>query len=446
MKKKIVAIIGRPNVGKSSLFNVLTGEKIAIIENTPGVTRDRIYAECQWRDIKFQLVDTGGIDSESDDIIHIQMRRQAEVAMDMADVIIFLTDIKAGVVAEDDEIANMIRKTKKPVILVCNKVDNVGKTPNDIYEFYNLGLGNPIPISAKAKLGIGELLDEIYEKLDKKENVTEDIERIKVAIIGKPNVGKSSLINKILGEERAIVSEIAGTTRDAIDSRFDNKFGKYLFIDTAGIRRKNKVYESIEKYSIIKAKAAIDKSDVAIIVIDAKEGATDQDEKIAGYAHEKGKAIIIAINKWDLINKDEISLNEYSKNIRKYFKFMSYAPLITISAMTGQRITNIFSIINKVYKSNNLRINTSVLNEIIIEMIAITPPPTDKGNRLKILYVTQVKSAPPTIVVFVNDKKLAHFSYVRHIENTLRKSFDLEGTPIKIIVRQRSKKSKDVGG
>lgn len=437
MSKKIVAIIGRPNVGKSSFFNVLTGEKIAIIEDTPGVTRDRIYAECEWRGLKFQIIDTGGIESELEDTIHVQMRRQAELAMDMADVIVFLTDLKTGVVAGDIEIANMIRKTKKPVVLVCNKSDNVGKTSNDIYEFYNLGLGEPFPISARAKLGIGEVLDEIYNNLENIEQTEDNEQRIKVAIIGKPNVGKSSLINKILGQERAIVSDIAGTTRDAIDSKFENSYGKYLFIDTAGIRKKNKVYETIEKYSIIKAKAAIDKADIAIIVIDAREGATDQDEKIAGYAHEKGKASIIAINKWDLINKNEISLNEYSKNIRKSFKFMSYAPLITISAITGQRITDLFSIINKIYAANNLRISTSVLNDIIIEMIAITPPQTDKGRRLKVFYATETKISPPTIVIFVNDKKLVHFSYIRHIENTLRKNFDLEGTPIKIIVRER---------
>lgn len=440
MSEKVVAIIGRPNVGKSSFFNLLAGDKIAIIEDTPGVTRDRIYAECEWRSRKFQIVDTGGIEPELDDIIHVQMRRQAELAMDMADVIVFLTDLKSGVVASDMEIATMLRKTKKPVILVCNKADNVGRTSDDIYEFYNLGLGEPFPISAKAKLGIGEVLDEIYNKLGEIENVEEDGDRIKVAIIGKPNVGKSSLINRILGEERVIVSDVAGTTRDATDSKFDSSFGKYLFIDTAGIRRKNKVYEKIEKYSIIKAKAAIDKSDVAVIVIDAREGITDQDEKIAGYAHEKGKAMIIAINKWDLINKDEMSLNEYTKKVRESFKFMSYAPIITISAITGQRIKNLFDMINKVYAANNLRISTSVLNDVIIEMVAITPPPTDKGKRLKIFYATEVKAGPPTIVIFVNNKELAHFSYVRHIENTLRKNFDLEGTPINVIVRERGEK------
>ena len=440
MSKKTVAIIGRPNVGKSSFFNLLAGEKISIIEDTPGVTRDRIYADCEWRDIKFQIVDTGGIEPVSDDIIHVQMRRQAELAMDMADVIVFLTDMRAGVVASDLEIATMLRKTNKPVILVCNKVDNVGKAPDDIYEFYNLGLGEPFPISAKAKLGIGEVLDEIYDKLGDKEEVIEETDRIKVAIIGKPNVGKSSLVNRILGENRTIVSDEAGTTRDATDSYFENNHGKYLFIDTAGIRKKNKIYDKIEKYSIIKARAAIDKADVAVIVIDAREGVTSQDEKIAGYAVEKGKAMIIAINKWDLINKDETTLNEYTKHVRENFKFMSYAPMVTISAMTGQRVNNLFTMINKVNEANNLRISTSVLNEIIMEMIAITPPPTDKGKKLKIFYATEVKAKPPTFVVFVNDKKLAHFSYIRHMENTLRKNFDLEGTPINIIVRERGEK------
>ena len=440
MSKKTVAIIGRPNVGKSSFFNLLAGEKISIIEDTPGVTRDRIYADCEWRDIKFQIVDTGGIEPVSDDIIHVQMRRQAELAMDMADVIVFLTDMRAGVVASDLEIATMLRKTNKPVVLVCNKVDNVGKAPDDIYEFYNLGLGEPFPISAKAKLGIGEVFDEIYDKLGDKEEVTEETDRIKVAIIGKPNVGKSSLVNRILGENRTIVSDEAGTTRDATDSYFENSHGKYLFIDTAGIRKKNKIYDKIEKYSIIKARAAIDKADVAVIVIDAREGVTSQDEKIAGYAVEKGKAMIIAINKWDLINKDETTLNEYTKHVRENFKFMSYAPMVTISAMTGQRVNNLFTMINKVNAANNLRISTSVLNEIIMEMIAITPPPTDKGKKLKIFYATEVKAKPPTFVVFVNDKKLAHFSYIRHMENTLRKNFDLEGTPINIIVRERGEK------
>ena len=368
------------------------------------------------------------------------MRRQAELAMDMADVIVFVVDIRAGLLNQDMEVATMLRRTKKPVILVCNKVDNVGQPPEDIYDFYNLGLGEPMPISAKAKLGIGDVLDAIYESFGEIEEVGEDETNIKVAIIGKPNAGKSSLVNKILAEERSIVSDVAGTTRDAIDSKFSNKYDNYTFIDTAGIRKKNKVYDEIEKYSVIKARAAIDRADVAIIMIDAKEGVTEQDEKIAGYAHEKGKAMIIAINKWDLVDKTEMTPAKYVKEVRKSFKFMSYAPVITISALTGQRVTNIFELINKVNEANNFRATTSVLNEIIMEAVLITPPPTDKGKRLKIYYGTQVKTKPPTFVLFVNDKKLAHFSYIRHMENVFRKYFELEGTPINIVIRERGEK------
>ena len=440
MSKKIVAIVGRPNVGKSTFFNVLAGEALSIISDMPGVTRDRIYADCEWRNTSFQIVDTGGIEPETEDTIYKGMRRQAELAMDMADVIVFVVDMKAGLVPQDTEVATMLRKTKKPVILVCNKVDNVGMPPEDIYDFYNLGLGEPMPISAKAKLGIGEVLDAIYESFGEVIENDEHDEAIRVAIIGKPNVGKSSLVNKILAEERAIVSSVAGTTRDAIDSRFKNKYGEYIFVDTAGIRKKNKVYDEIEKYSIIKAQAAIDRSNVAMIVIDATEGVTEQDEKIAGYAHEKGKAMIIVINKWDLIDKTEMTPVKYVKEVRKSFKFMAYAPIITISAVTGQRVSNIFEIINKVNAANNFRATTSVLNEIVMEAVAIVPPPTDKGKRLKIYYATQVKTAPPTFVLFVNLKKLAHFSYMRHMENVFRKYFDLEGTPINIIVREKGEK------
>lgn len=440
MSKKIVAIVGRPNVGKSTFFNVLAGEALSIISDMPGVTRDRIYADCEWRNTSFQIVDTGGIEPETEDTIYKGMRRQAELAMDMADVIVFVVDMKAGLVPQDTEVATMLRKTKKPVILVCNKVDNVGMPPEDIYDFYNLGLGEPMPISAKAKLGIGEVLDAIYESFGEVIENDEHDEAIRVAIIGKPNVGKSSLVNKILAEERAIVSSVAGTTRDAIDSRFKNKYGEYIFVDTAGIRKKNKVYDEIEKYSIIKAQAAIDRSNVAMIVIDATEGVTEQDEKIAGYAHEKGKAMVIVINKWDLIDKTEMTPVKYVKEVRKSFKFMAYAPIITISAVTGQRVSNIFEIINKVNAANNFRATTSVLNEIVMEAVAIVPPPTDKGKRLKIYYATQVKTAPPTFVLFVNLKKLAHFSYIRHMENVFRKYFDLEGTPINIIVREKGEK------
>ena len=442
MSKKIVAIVGRPNVGKSTFFNLLAGESLSIVSDEPGVTRDRIYADCEWRGTSFQIVDTGGIEPKTDDAIYSGMRRQAELAMDMADVIVFVVDIKAGLVAQDVEVATMLRRTRKPVILVCNKVDNVGLPPEDIYEFYNLGLGEPLAISARAKLGIGEVLDAIFDSFEEQSTVEEDEKSIKVAIIGKPNVGKSSLVNKILGEERAIVSNVAGTTRDATDSKINNKHGNYVFIDTAGIRKKNKIYDQIEKYSIIKARAAIDRADVAIILIDALEGVTDQDEKIAGYAHEKGKAMIIGVNKWDLVNKKDVTPASYAKDVRKSFKFMSYAPIITLSAMTGKRVEDLFKMVNKVYDANSLRVSTSVLNEIIMEAVAICPPPTDKGKRLKIYYGTQVKANPPTFVLFVNDKKLAHFSYIRHMENVFRQHFDLEGTPINIIVRERGEKEK----
>lgn len=442
MSKKIVAIIGRPNVGKSTFFNMLAGEDLSIVSDTPGVTRDRIYADCEWRGTTFQIIDTGGIEPKTDDTIYKGMRRQAELAMDMADVIVFVVDIKAGLVAQDLEVATMLRRTRKPVILVCNKVDNVGLPPEDIYEFYNLGLGEPLAISARAKLGIGEVLDAIYDSFKEIPEPEEEENYIKVAIIGKPNVGKSSLVNKIVGEERAIVSNVAGTTRDATDSKLSNKHGNYVFIDTAGIRKKNKVYDEIEKYSIVKARAAIDRADVAIILIDSLEGVTDQDEKIAGYAHEKGKAMIIGVNKWDLVDKEEVTPASYAKEIRKSFKFMSYAPILTLSAMTGKRVDDIFKLVNKVYVANNLRVSTSILNEIIMEAVAIVPPPTDKGKRLKIYYGTEVKTNPPTFVLFVNDKNLAHFSYIRHMENVFRQHFDLEGTPINIVVRERGEKEK----
>lgn len=440
MVKPVVAIIGRPNVGKSTLFNVLIGEKLAIVEDRPGVTRDRIYADAEWCGKTFQVIDTGGIEPESEDIILKQMRRQAELAMDMADVIVFITDVKAGITVQDEEVAGILRRTKKPVILVCNKCDNVGNPPADIYEFYNLGLGEPMPISAKAKLGIGELLDEICNHFPNSLEEDEEEDRINVAIIGKPNVGKSSLVNYILGEERTIVSDIAGTTRDAIDTLFENRYGKYTFIDTAGIRKKSKVYDKVEKYSVIKAQAAIDRADVCVIMIDALEGVTEQDEKIAGYAHEKGKAMIIAINKWDLINKGETTVDSYKKKMKEKFKFMSYAPVLFISTLTGQRVEKLFEVINKVYKASNFRVSTSVLNDVIIEALAVTPPNVEKGKRLKVYYVTQVKSKPPTFVAFVNDKELMHFSYMRYLENHIRKNFDLEGTPIVLLARGKNEK------
>lgn len=390
MAKKVVAIVGRPNVGKSTLFNVFAGEKISIIKDVPGVTRDRVYADCTWRGTTFQIIDTGGIEPESDDIILKQMRRQAMLAMDIADVIVFITDVKAGVTQSDLAVAEMLRKTKKPVILVCNKCDRVGKPPMELYEFYNLGLGDPIPISANGKLGIGELLDEIYYKFDNVENEIEDEETIRVAIIGKPNAGKSSLINKILGEDRVIVSDIAGTTRDSIDTSFKNKYGKYIFVDTAGIRRKNKVYDTLEKYSVLKAMNAIEKSDVCLIMIDATEGVTEQDEKIAGLAHEAGKGVIIVINKWDLVEKETNTMTVYKKKVYEKLAYLSYAPIIFISAMTGQRVNNIFEMINKVNEQNALRVPTGLLNDTLSEAIAITQPPSDKGRRLKIYYMTQV--------------------------------------------------------
>lgn len=440
MANKTVAIVGRPNVGKSTLFNVLAGEKIAIIKDTPGVTRDRIYAKCEWRDTTFRIVDTGGIEPESEDIILKQMRRQAELAMDIADVILFITDVKAGVTPSDKEIALMLKRTKKPVILVCNKCDKVGGVPPEVYEFYDLGLGDPLAISAGSRLGIGELLDAVYDNLGEDLENNEDDERIKVAIIGKPNAGKSSLINKILNEERLIVSDIAGTTRDAIDTEFDNKYGKYTFIDTAGIRRKNKIYEKIEEYSVLKAKNAIDRANVCVILIDATEGVTEQDEKIAGIAHEAGKGIIIAINKWDLIEKDTYTMAEYKKQVYDKLAYLKYAPIIFMSVVTGQRINNIFELINTVDKNNNLRVPTGLLNDVISEAIAITQPPSDKGRRLKVFYITQVSTRPPTFVIFVNSKPLMHFSYVRYLENHLRKHFEFKGTPIHMIIREKGKK------
>lgn len=439
MPKKVVAIVGRPNVGKSTLFNVLAGEKIAIIKDVPGVTRDRIYADCQWRGTTFQVIDTGGIEPESDDIILKQMRRQAELAMDIADVIVFITDVKAGVTVSDEEVAQMLRKTKKPVILVCNKCDRVGTPPDEMYEFYNLGLGDPYPISAGKKLGIGELLDAIYDEFGEITPEVEDDETIRVAVIGKPNAGKSSLINKILGEERVIVSDIAGTTRDAIDSYFENKHGKYVFVDTAGIRRKNKVYDKLEKYSVLKAKNAIEKANVCLIMIDATEGVTEQDEKIAGFAHEGGKGVIIVINKWDLVEKETNTMEKYKKQVYDKLAYLSYAPIIFVSTLTGQRIDKIFDMINEVDKQNGQRVPTGLLNDVLAEAIQITQPPSDKGKRLKVYYMTQVSTRPPTFVIFVNSKDLMHFSYVRYIENHLRKQFGFKGTPIHMIIRERKK-------
>ena len=441
MSKPTVAIVGRPNVGKSTFFNYIVGKRISIVQDEPGVTRDRVYADATWKGKTFTLIDTGGIEPESEDIIVSQMRDQANIAIDIADVIIFLTDIKQGVTAADKEISLMLKKSKKPIVLVCNKADNYGKTSDDIYEFYNLGLGDPHPVSSVNAIGIGDVLDAIYEELPKTEEV-EDDETIKVAIIGKPNVGKSSLVNQILGENRVIVSDIAGTTRDAIDSNFENEFGKYVFIDTAGIRRKSKVDEQIEKYSVMRSLLAVERADVCLLMIDANEGVTEQDKKIAGEAHEAGKASIIVINKWDVYEKDEHSMEKYKKQVYSELAYLSYAPIIFISAKTGQRVNKLFELINQVANQNALRVSTAVLNQVLNEAIAIVQPPTDKGKRLKIYYMTQASTKPPTFVVFVNDKKLFHFSYERYLVNQIRKEFTLTGTPVRIMVRE--KKDKDV--
>ena len=437
MSKPIVAIIGKPNVGKSRFFNYVVGQRISIVEDTPGVTRDRVYADTSWRDREFTLIDTGGIEPESDDIIVSQMREQANIAISVADVILFLTDVKQGVTAADMEIAMMLKKSHKPIILACNKSDNYGQTPAEIYEFYNLGLGEPHPVSAANAIGIGDLLDCIYDNLPPKEDEENDDDRIKVAIIGKPNVGKSSLVNKILDEDRSIVSNIAGTTRDAIDSDFENEFGKYTFIDTAGVRKKAKVNESIEKFSVMRTLFAIERSDVCLVLIDALEGVTDQDAKILGEAHEAGKGIIIVVNKWDEFEKETGTLEKYKKEVYDKISYASYAPVIFISAKTGQRVNKLFEMINNVASENAKRISTSVINEVINEAIAVVQPPTDKGKRLKIMYGTQASTKPPTFVIFVNNKELFHFSYQRYLINCFRNNFGLEGTPIRLIIREK---------
>ena len=440
MSKPIVAIIGKPNVGKSTFFNYLVGSRVSIVQDTPGVTRDRIYADINWRGRNFTLIDTAGIEPDSEDIILSQMREQAKLAISIADVIVFLTDIRQGITAADQEIAVMLKKSGKPIVLVCNKADNFEKDREEIYEFYNLGLGDPYPISASNAIGIGDVLDEIYGSFPEKTQDEDEDDIIKVAIIGKPNVGKSSLINKILGENRTIVSDIAGTTRDAIDSRFENEKGKYIFLDTAGIRKKSKVKESIEKFSIMRTLLAIERADVCLMMIDALEGVTDQDAKIAGEAHEAGKGIIIVVNKWDEYEKETGTLEKYKKEIYSKLSYLSYAPIIFISAKTGQRVNKLFDMINYVNEQNSMRVTTSVLNQVINEAIAIVQPPTDKGRRLKILYGTQASTKPPTFVIFVNNKELFHFSYERYLVNQIRKEFGLEGTPVRIIVREKVEK------
>lgn len=439
MKKPTFAIVGRPNVGKSTLFNKLIGERISIVEDTPGVTRDRIYAEGEWLTKKFILIDTGGIEPANDDIILEQMRRQAEIAIEMADAIVFMVDVKAGLTSSDKDIAAMLTKSGKPVVLVCNKIDNVGDVPMEFYEFYNLGLDEPMAISSTHGLGTGDLLDKLFSFVDFSEFDDEDDDSIKVAVIGKPNVGKSSLINKILGENRVIVSDIAGTTRDAIDTKYEKDGQKYTFIDTAGMRKRGKIDEAIERYSVVRSLAAVDRCDVVLILIDAVEGVTEQDTKIAGYAHNQGKASIIVVNKWDLVEKETNTMNNYQNDVRNGLAYMMYAPVAFLSAKTGARLEKLFDLIKYVNEQHAMRISTGVLNDVLNEAIAKVQPPSDKGKRLKIMYITQASTKPPTFVLFVNDKELAHFSYIRYIENQIRDTFGLEGTPIKFIIRERGK-------
>ncbi len=433
----ILAIVGRPNVGKSTLFNKLTGKRLSIVEDTPGVTRDRIYSKCEWRNREFMIVDTGGIEPASEDIILAQMRRQAQVAIEKADVIVFLTDIRCGVTADDYEVASMLQKSGKPIILAVNKCDSIGDPPPEFYEFYNLGVGDPIAVSAQHGHGSGDLLDEVFKYFPEGETDEYDEEYIKVAVIGKPNVGKSSLINRIAGEERVIVSDIAGTTRDATDTVIENENGKYVFIDTAGIRRKSKVTEKIEHYSVLRAYMAVDRSDVCVIVIDALVGFTDQDSKVAGYAHEQGKACIVAVNKWDAVEKDSNTMEDFTNDLKEKFSFMSYVPFIFISAKTGQRIDKLFPLINSVNSQNSMRITTGMLNDVLSYATTRVQPPSDKGRRLKIYYMTQASTKPPTFVVFVNRADLFHFSYQRYIENQIRQTFGLTGTPVRFVIRER---------
>lgn len=434
--RPIVCIVGRPNVGKSTLFNRIVGRRIAITEDKPGVTRDRIYAEAEWLNKYFILIDTGGIEPYSDDTILSQIRRQAEVAIDTADVILFVVDGLDGITASDREIANMLRKSGKKVILVCNKIDTP-KTPHEIYEFYELGLGDPIVVSAGQSLGLGDLLDEVVENFPEDKDTEYDEDVIKVAVIGKPNAGKSSLINCILGEERVIVSDIPGTTRDAIDTYFEYQDDKYVFIDTAGIRRKRNIDENIEKYSVIRSLTAIDRSDVCILIIDATQGVTEQDAKIAGHAYERGKALIIAINKWDLIDKSDKTYLEFEKEVRNVLSFVTYAPIVLISAKTGKRVNKVFALIKEVYSSYTKRISTGIFNDILNEAVILNQPPTDKGRRLKIYYGTQVGIKPPKFVIFINDRELSHFSYERYLENQIRQNFGFEGTPIQLEFKEK---------
>ena len=440
MSKPIVAIVGRPNVGKSTLFNVLAGDNISIVKDTPGVTRDRIYADVEWLNHKFTLVDTGGIEPESKDIILSQMRDQAQIAIDTANVIIFITDVRQGLVDADAKVADMLRRSRKPVVLVVNKVDNFDRQMMDVYEFYNLGIGEPHAISASGTLGIGDMLDEVTGYFDPEMENEEESEIPRIAIVGKPNVGKSSLVNKLLGSNRVIVSDIAGTTRDAIDTTIMHNGNEYIFIDTAGLRKKNKIKEELERYSIIRTVSAVERADVVVLLIDATEGVTEQDAKIAGIAHERGKGMIIAVNKWDALEKDDKTIYRFTEKVRNTLAYMPYAELLFISAKTGQRLPKLFETIDMVLQYQNLRVQTGVLNEILTEAMAMQQPPSDRGKRLKIYYMTQVSVKPPTFVIFVNDKELMHFSYVRYLENKIRESFGFRGTPLKFIIRERKEK------
>ena len=440
MARPIVAIVGRPNVGKSTLFNKLIGQRLSIVDDTPGVTRDRIYGDCEWLNRHFLLIDTGGIEPKSDDIILKQMRRQAQLAIDSADVIVLVTDLRSGVVATDEDVAAMLQKSGKPIVLCVNKCDTVGEMPLEYYEFYNLGLGDPIAVSSVHGHGTGDLLDAVLQYLPEQQEQEEEDNTVKVAVIGKPNVGKSSLINAISGEERAIVSDIAGTTRDATDTFISNEYGDFMFIDTAGLRRKSKVEDQIEKYSVIRAKMAVERASVCVIMIDALEGFTEQDSKVAGIAHEMGKACIIAVNKWDALEKDGRTMDSYRKKLMNDFSFMSYAPIIFISAKTGQRLDRLFELIKFVDEQNSMRISTGKLNDVLASATARVQPPTDKGKRLKIYYMTQASTRPPTFVCFVNDKELFHYSYQRYLDNQIREVFGLEGTPTRFVIREREKK------
>ena len=442
MSKPVIAVVGRPNVGKSTFFNSLIGERVSIVDDEPGITRDRIYAEGEWRGRKFSLIDTGGIEPKTDNLILREMRRQAELAIDMADVIIFLVDLKTGMTADDADIAEMLRRSTKPVLVAVNKVDHVGQMPPDVYEFYNLGLGEIFPISSVHRLGLGEILDAAYDHFPPEEDENAESDLIKVAVIGRPNAGKSSLVNRLLGEDRSIVSDIPGTTRDAIDSELICEQGHFLLIDTAGLRKKSRIDESVEKYSMIRSLAAIERADVCLIMIDAQEGVTEQDTKVAGYAHQAGKSCILVVNKWDLVDKETGTLEEYQRDVRGRFVFMQYAPIIFVSALTGQRVPRLLDLINNVFEQGGKRLSTGMLNDLLAEAVAMVPTPQDKGKHLKIFYATQVAVRPPQFVLFVNEPKLMHFSYERYLENQFRKNFGFVGTPIWFMLRGKENKSK----